>query len=61
MQILRYIVHIWEDYEKEINDYLPHFKYQMIRLHDYSNGELLAKGDEIEKRLSKSLIFLTVE
>lgn len=93
MQILRYMVHIWEDYEKEmsqkypgisnrkdfryppvfpivyyegtgkwtapfdladrifcgelLNDYLPHFKYQMIRLHDYSNGELLAKGDEI--------------
>lgn len=87
------MVHIWEDYEKEISqkypgisnrkdfryppvfpivyyegtgkwtapfdlsnrifcgkllkDYLPHFKYQMIRLHDYSNGELLARGDEI--------------
>lgn len=93
MQILRYMVHIWEDYEKEMNkkypriserkdfryppvfpivyyegvekwtasydladrilcmellgDYLPHFKYQMIRLHDYSNEELLAMGDEI--------------
>lgn len=93
MQILRYMVYIWEDYEKEmlqkypgisdrkdfryppvfpivyyegtgkwtapfdladrifcgelLKDYLPHFKYQMIRLHDYSNGELLAKGDEI--------------
>lgn len=93
MQILRYMVHIWEDYEKEMNkkyphiserkdfryppvfpivyyegvekwtasydladrilcmellgDYLPHFKYQLIRLHDYSNEELLAMGDEI--------------
>lgn len=93
MQILRYMIHIWEDYEKDMNkehpnistrkdfryppifpivyyegtekwtashdladrilckellgDYLPHFKYQMIRLHDYSNEELLDKGDEI--------------
>ena len=93
MQILRYMIHIWEDYEKEMDkehpnisarkdfryppifpivyyegtekwtaphdlsdrilcrellgDYLPHFKYQMIRLHDYSNEELLEKGDEI--------------
>lgn len=93
MQILRYMVYIWEDYEKEmnkrhsgissrkdfryppifpivyyegtgkwtapydladrilckelLNEYLPHFKYQMVRLHDYSNEELLARGDEI--------------
>lgn len=93
MQILRYIIYIWEDYEKEmekrypnlsarkgfryppvfpivyyegtgkwtascdiadrifckelLNDYLPHFKYQMVRLHDYSNKELLDRGDEI--------------
>lgn len=93
MQILRYIVHIWEDYEKEMNrkyphisarkdfryppilpivyyegkgrwtapmdladrifcrellgDYLPHFRYQMVGLHDHSNEELIAKGDEI--------------
>lgn len=93
MQILRYMVYIWEDYEKNMNkkypdisnrkdfryppvfpivyyegtekwtasydladrilckellgDYLPHFKYQMIKLHDYSNEELLSKGDEI--------------
>lgn len=93
MQILRYMVHIWEDYEKEmnaqnpkvsgrkdfryppvlpivyyegkarwtadfdladrilcrelLNKYLPHLKYQLVRLHDYSNEELLAKGDEI--------------
>ncbi len=93
MQILRYMVYIWEDYEKEMDkkyphishrkdfryppvfpivyyegtekwtasydladrilckellgDYLPHFKYQMIKLHDYSNEELLARGDEI--------------
>ncbi|HBA68541.1 MAG TPA: hypothetical protein DCZ40_04195, partial [Lachnospiraceae bacterium] len=93
MQMLRYMVHIWEDYEKEMNkkyshisnrkdfryppifpivyyegterwaapcdladrilckellgNYLPHFKYQIIKLHDYSNEELLAKGDEI--------------
>ena len=91
MQILRYMVHIWEDYEKEMNTertrissrkdfryppilpivyyegkerwtasidladrilcgellhkYLPHFKYQMVRLHDYSNEQLLEKGD----------------
>lgn len=93
MQILRYMIHIWEDYEKEmekkyphisarkdfryppilpivyyegrgkwtasmdladrilcrelLGEYLPHFKYQMVGLHDYSNEELLAKGDEI--------------
>lgn len=93
MQMLRYMIHIWEDYEKEMDkkypyisarkdfryppilpivyyegkrkwtapldladrilcrellgDYLPHFKYQMVSLHDYSNEELLAKGDEI--------------
>ncbi len=93
MQILRYTVHIWEDYEKEmekkypyisrrkefryppvlpivyyegtekwtastdladrilcgelLGGYLPHFRYQTVRLHDYSNEDLLAKGDEI--------------
>ena len=93
MQILRYIVYIWEDYEKEmekkypyisarkdfryppvfpivyyegtgnwtascdlsdrilckelLNGYLPHFKYQVVRLRDYSNETLLNKGDEI--------------
>lgn len=93
MQMLRYMVHIWEDYEKEmekkhsgiskmkdfryppilpivyyegkrtstapmdlsdrilckelLGKYLPHFQYQMIRLYDYSNEELLNKGDEI--------------
>lgn len=93
MQILRYMVHIWEDYEKEISkkyphistrkdfryppvlpivyyegkerwtapvdladrifckellgNYLPHFRYQMVGLHDHSNEELLARGDEI--------------
>ena len=93
MQILRYMIHIWEDYEKAmeksyphisarkgfryppvfpivyyegaerwtapcdladrilckelLNDYLPHFKYQVIRLHDYSNEELLDRADEI--------------
>lgn len=93
MQLLRYMVHIWEDYEKEmekmhpgiskrkefqyppilpivyyegtdrwtastdladriscgklLDKYLPHFRYQLVTLHDYSNEELLAKGDEI--------------
>lgn len=93
MQILRYVIHIWEDYEREMeklhpgisrrkdfryppilpivyyegtenwtasNDlaekilhgellgkYLPHFRYQLVMLHDYSNEELLAKSDEI--------------
>lgn len=93
MQLLRYIVHIWEDYEKDMNKlypdissqkdfryppilpivyyegltkwtasfdladrilcgvllgkYLPHFQYQLVMLHDYSNTDLLAKGDEI--------------
>ncbi|MCM1127443.1 MAG: Rpn family recombination-promoting nuclease/putative transposase [Lachnospiraceae bacterium] len=93
MQILRYMLYIWEDYEKEmekrypyisdrkefryppvfpivyyegtgrwtasrdladrilckelLSDYLPHFKYQVVSLHDYSNKELLDKGDEI--------------
>lgn len=30
-----------------LGKYLPHFQYQMIRLYDYSNEELLNKGDEI--------------
>lgn len=30
-----------------LGKYLPHFQYQMVRLHDYSNEELLKKGDEI--------------
>lgn len=53
MQILRYMVHIWEDYEKEISKKYPHistrkdFRYQMVGLHDHSNEELLARGDEI--------------
>lgn len=93
MQLLRYMVHIWEDYEKEMDrvwpgisrrkefryppilpivyyegtdrwtastdladkilcgkllgKYLPHFQYQLVTLQDYSNEELLAKGDEI--------------
>lgn len=93
MQLLRYMVHIWEDYEKEMNKkhpgissrkdfqyppilpivyyegrerwtasfdladrilcgdllgkYLPHFRYQLIMLQEYSNADLLAKGDEI--------------
>ena len=93
MQLLRYMVHIWEDYEKEMDKmhpgvsrrkgfqyppilpivyyegtdrwtastdladkifcgkllgkYLPHFQYQLVTLHDYSNEELLARGDEI--------------
>lgn len=30
-----------------LGDYLPHLAYQVVRLHDYSNEELLSKGDEI--------------
>ncbi len=93
MQMLRYMIHIWEDYEKQmekehsgisnmkdfryppilpivyyegkrtwtapmdlsdrilckdlLGKYLPHFQYQLVRLHDYSNEDLLKKGDEI--------------
>lgn len=93
MQVLRYMVYIWEDYEKEmekthpgiskrkdfqyppvlpivyyegadnwtactdladkilcgklLDKYLPHFRYQLVALHGYSNEELLEKGDEI--------------
>ena len=93
MQLMRYMIHIWEDYEKEmeknqprisnrrdfryppilpivyyegqerwtapldladrilygelLGKYLPHFRYQLITLHEYSNEALLAKGDEI--------------
>ena len=93
MQILRYTIYIWEDYEKEmeklhvgisrrkdfryppvlpivyyegtsrwsactdladrilcgeqLGKYLPHFRYQLVKLQDYSNDELLANGDEI--------------
>ena len=93
MQILRYMIYIWEDYEKGmvkqhpgiserknfryppilpivyyegtenwtapmdiserilcgkvLGKYLPHFQYQLVRLHDFSNEDLLEKGDEI--------------
>ena len=93
MQILRYTIYIWEDYEKEmeklhagisrrkdfryppvlpivyyegtgrwsactdladrilcgeqLGKHLPHFRYQLVKLQDYSNDELLANGDEI--------------
>ena len=30
-----------------LGDYLPRLTYQVVRLHDYSNEELLSKGDEI--------------
>ncbi len=30
-----------------LGDYLPHLTYQVVRLHDYSNEELLSRGDEI--------------
>ncbi len=30
-----------------LGSYLPHFTYQAVRLHDYSNEELLDRGDEI--------------
>lgn len=30
-----------------LGKYLPHFQYQLVRLRDYSNKELLEKGDEI--------------
>ena len=30
-----------------LGDYLPHFRYQMVGLHEHSNEELLEKGDEI--------------
>lgn len=30
-----------------LGDYLPHFRYQMVGLHDHSNEELIARGDEI--------------
>ena len=93
MQLLRYMVCIWNDYEKECNrtqakassgkgfryppilpivyyegaqnwtadlhlrdrilmkeifqEYLPDFTYQVIRIHDYSNEELLSRADEM--------------
>lgn len=93
MQVLRYMVYIWEDYEKDmerlfpgissrkdfryppilpivyyegakkwtapadladkilcgelLGKYLPHFRYQLIMLHEFSNEELLARKDEI--------------
>lgn len=93
MQILRYMVYIWEDYEKEmekkqpgitkkkafryppilpivyyegkqrwsapleleerillgelLDGYEPHFSCRLVQLCDYSNEELLARGDEI--------------
>ena len=93
MQLLRYMVCIWTDYEKECNrkhpgssakkdfryppiipivyyegtgkwtadmqlsdrillseimkDYIPNFTYRLVRLHDYSNEELLSREDEM--------------
>lgn len=93
MQLLRYMVCIWTDYEKECNrkragssagkdfryppilpivyyegtgkwtaelhlknrilmqeifqDYIPDFTYRLVRLHDYSNEELLSREDEM--------------
>lgn len=93
MQVLRYMVYIWEDYEKDmerlfpgissrkdfryppilpivyyegtkkwtapadladkifcgelLGKYLPHFRYQLIMLHEFSNEELLARKHEI--------------
>ena len=93
MQILRYMIYIWEDFEKEmtkkhpgissrkdfryppilpivyyegtgkwtapmdiserilcgelLGKYLPHFQYQLLCLHDYSNEVLLEQRDEI--------------
>ena len=93
MQLFRYMVCIWEDYEKEMNKmgrlssshkefryppilpivyyegkgqwtavtnlkeriylsdvfakYTPDFSYELIRLHDYSNEELMSHQDEI--------------
>ena len=37
------------DTVKKVNiaKYLPHFQYQLVTLHDISNTDLLAKGDEI--------------
>lgn len=32
---------------KQLGKYLPHFLYQLVTLHGFSNEELLAKGDEI--------------
>ena len=93
MQIFRYMIYIWEAYEKEMesrhkgishlkdfryppilpivyyegsgsweapldfqsrilsgelfSEYLPNFKYYLVQLNEYSNGELLEKNDEI--------------
>ena len=53
MQVLRYTIHIWEDYEKEMEKLhagisrRKDFRYQLVKLQDYSNDELLANGDEI--------------
>ena len=32
---------------KLLGKYLPHFRYQLVNLHDFSNEELLERGDEI--------------
>ncbi len=31
----------------EYRDWIPDFKYEVIRIHDYSNEELLKRGDEM--------------
>lgn len=37
----------WIRCKELLGSYLPHLSYQVVRLHDYSNEELLEKGDEI--------------
>lgn len=92
MKLLRYMVMIWTDYEREMEEkkegitrtkdfkyppilpivyfegtgkwtavtqfsdrialadifekYLPDFQYEIVRVHDYSNSEIISKGDE---------------
>ena len=36
---------IWQS--GELGKYIPDFTYQVVRIHDYSNEELLARGDEM--------------
>lgn len=51
MQILRYMVFIWEDYEIFLGDvlteYIPDFNCLLVQLKDYSNTELLKYKNEL--------------
>lgn len=53
MQVFRYMVFIWEDYEKEIRvlfsdvlgEYIPNYRCALVQLREYSNADLMKRED----------------